>query len=62
LDGLAEEIVKFKVYLSDAEFNEVAEALIKRHPCLKEQGSLTGCCGWKRSLKYKMSNYRTSLN
>ncbi len=54
LDGLAEEIIKFKVYLSDAEFNEVAEALIKRHPCLKEQGSLTGCSGWKRSLKYKM--------
>ncbi|XP_072573173.1 uncharacterized protein [Paramormyrops kingsleyae] len=61
LDGLAEEIVKFKVYLSDAEFDEVAEALIKRHPCLKEQGSLTGCSGWKRSLKYKMSNYRTKL-
>ncbi len=61
LDGLAEEIIKFKVYLSDAEFNEVAEALIKRHPCLKEQGSLTGCSGWKRSLKYKMSNYRTKL-
>ncbi|XP_042626484.1 uncharacterized protein LOC109101856 [Cyprinus carpio] len=61
LDGLAEEIVKFKVYLSDAEFSEVAEALIKQHPCLKEQGSLTGCSGWKRSLKYKMSNYRTKL-
>ncbi len=61
LDGLAKEIIKFKVYLSDAEFNEVAEALIKRHPCLKEQGSLTGCSGWKRSLKYKMSNYRTKL-
>ncbi|KAI5621005.1 sterile alpha motif domain-containing protein 3-like, partial [Silurus asotus] len=61
LNGLAEEVVKFKVYLSDAEFNEVAEALIKQHPCLKERGSLTGCSGWKRSLKYKMSNYRTKL-
>lgn len=61
LDGLAEETLTFKVYLSDAEFNEVAEALMKRHPCLKEQGSLTGCSGWKRSLKYKMANYRTKL-
>jgi len=28
LDGLAETIVKYKVYLSDREFDEVAEALV----------------------------------
>lgn len=36
LDGLTEEIVKFKVYLSDEEFNNVAEALVKAHPCLQD--------------------------
>ncbi|XP_058632695.1 sterile alpha motif domain-containing protein 3-like isoform X1 [Onychostoma macrolepis] len=61
LDGLAEEIVKYKLYPSDAEYGQVAEALIKKHPCLKERGSVTGYSGWKASLKYKLGNYRTKL-
>ncbi|XP_049341258.1 uncharacterized protein LOC111194762 isoform X2 [Astyanax mexicanus] len=61
LDGLAEEIVKYKLYPTDSDFEEVAKALIKKHPCLKEQGSVTGCSGWKVSLKYKLGNYRTKL-
>ncbi|XDV18799.1 hypothetical protein PO909_006015 [Leuciscus waleckii] len=61
LDGLAEEIVKYKVYPSDAEYDQVAAALVQKHPCLKERGSVTGYSGWKASLKYKLGNYRTKL-
>ncbi|XP_041840519.1 uncharacterized protein LOC121639392 [Melanotaenia boesemani] len=61
MDGLMETIVKHKVYLSDAEFSEVAAALITAHPCLKEPGSISGFGGWKTSLKYKLGNYRSKL-
>lgn len=61
LDGLASEIVKYKVYPLSSEFDDVAQALITKYPCLKEQGSVTGFYGWKISLKYKMANYRTRL-
>ncbi|XP_053347058.1 uncharacterized protein LOC128517973 [Clarias gariepinus] len=61
LEGLIQEIVKHKVYVLDREFDQVAEALIMRHPCLQEKGSPTGYGGWKTSLKYKLSNYRTHL-
>lgn len=61
LDGLAEAIVRYKVYLSDGEFEAVAEALVSTHPCLKEPGSVSGYGGWKTSLKYKLANYRTKL-
>ncbi|XP_062239270.1 uncharacterized protein LOC133949105 [Platichthys flesus] len=61
LESLASEIIKYKAYPNSAEFDDVAEALIKKHACLKEQGSVTGFYGWKISLKYKMANYRTSL-
>lgn len=61
LEGLASEIVKYKVYPSSVEFDDVAEALTTKYPCLKEQGSVTGYYGWKISLKYKLANYRTRL-
>ena len=61
LEGLIQEVVKHTVYLKDSKFDEVAEALILKHPCLKEKGSPTGYDGWKMSLKYKLSNYRTHL-
>lgn len=61
LEGLIQEVVKYTVYLTDSKFDEVAEALILKHPCLKERGSSTGYGGWKVSLKYKLSNYRTHL-
>uniref|UniRef100_A0A3B3I971 Uncharacterized protein n=1 Tax=Oryzias latipes TaxID=8090 RepID=A0A3B3I971_ORYLA len=61
LDGLTQEMVKYKVYLSDREFEDVAEALVLAHPCLKEPGSITGYGGWKMSLKYKLANYRMKL-
>ncbi|XP_013884485.1 uncharacterized protein LOC106532868 isoform X2 [Austrofundulus limnaeus] len=61
LNRLAEEIYKYKAYPEDAHFCVVAEALIKKYPCLKEPGSFNGCYGWKQRLKYKMGNYRTLL-
>ncbi|CAL8258678.1 unnamed protein product [Arctogadus glacialis] len=61
LESLASVIIKYKAYPTSAEFDDVAEALIKTHACLKEQGSVTGFYGWKISLKYKMANYRSSL-
>ncbi|XP_043114478.1 uncharacterized protein LOC122358691 [Puntigrus tetrazona] len=61
LESLAEQIIKFKAYPSNLEIESVAEALIKAHPCLREQGSSSGYYGWKISLKYKMANYRTKL-
>lgn len=61
LDGIVQEIVRFKVYVTDKEMEQVAQSLIKRHPCLTEKGSGTGYGGWKMSLKYKLSNYRTQL-
>lgn len=61
LEKVAEEIFKYKAYPTDADFSDVAEALIKKHPCLSEPGSYNGCCGWKQQLKTKMDNYRTQL-
>lgn len=40
LDGLTEAIVQYKLYLSDREFEDVAEALVATHPCLRESGSV----------------------
>lgn len=61
LDGLVQEIVQYKVYVRDKEMEQVAQSLIKEHPCLTEKGSSSGCGGWKTSLKYKLSNYCTHL-
>ena len=52
LEGLVQEIVKYKVYVSDKEMDQVAQSLIKKHPCLTEKGSSTGCGGRKTSVKY----------
>lgn len=43
LDGLVQEIVQYKVYVSDKEMEQVAQCLIKTHPCLTEKGSCSGC-------------------
>ncbi|XP_066564929.1 sterile alpha motif domain-containing protein 3 [Amia ocellicauda] len=61
LEALADKIIKFKAYPTDLDLNAVAEALIQKHPCLRELGSFNGCYGWKISLKYKMANFRTKL-
>ncbi len=61
LDKLAETMYSFKAYPSDSEIEQVALALVSRHPCLRELGCDTGCKGWKMSLKFKMGNYRQKL-
>ncbi|XP_041758648.1 uncharacterized protein LOC121586198 [Coregonus clupeaformis] len=61
LDRMAWTIFNFKAYPSDRQFAKAAEALVTKHPCLKEPGSRTGCDGWKNSLKFKMGNYRQKL-
>ncbi|CAI5642295.1 unnamed protein product [Oreochromis niloticus] len=61
LQGLIQEVVKHTVYPTDSKFDQVAEALILKHPCLKEKGSPSGYAGWKMSLKYKLANYCTHL-
>lgn len=61
LQKLAEQIYKYKAYPSEADFCEVAESLVKTHPCLMEPGSSCGSYGWKQSLKFKMANYRSML-
>ncbi|XP_033889947.2 uncharacterized protein LOC117420585 isoform X2 [Acipenser ruthenus] len=61
LEKLAATIYSFKAYPNDRELSKAAEALVSKHPCLKELGSETGWYGWKNSIKYKMGNYRTKL-
>uniref|UniRef100_A0A3B4XGJ4 PB1 domain-containing protein n=1 Tax=Seriola lalandi dorsalis TaxID=1841481 RepID=A0A3B4XGJ4_SERLL len=61
LDKLASTIYGFKAYPSDKEIAMVAEALVRKHPCLKEAGSDIGWNGWKNSIKFKMGNYRTKM-
>nr|XP_024659897.1 sterile alpha motif domain-containing protein 3-like [Maylandia zebra] len=61
LERLAESVFQYVAYPTSAQFVDVAEALIQKHPCLKEPGSYNGCYGWQQRLKYKMGNYRTKL-
>ncbi|KAL6099179.1 uncharacterized protein ACO6RY_18155 [Pungitius sinensis] len=61
LEKVAEAIFKYKGYPTDADFSDVAEALIRKHPCLSEPGLYNCCYGWKQRLKTKMGNYRTQL-
>lgn len=62
LQTLASEIMKHKTgYPTGAQLHDVAEAVIIKHPCLKEKGSVTGYYGWKISLKDKMGNYWSEL-
>ncbi len=57
LEKVAEEIYKSKAYPTDADFSDVAEALMKKHPRLSEPSSYNSCYGWKQRLKTKMGNY-----
>lgn len=60
MEKLAEEIFQYTAYPQNHQIDEVAAALIKKFPCLKEQ-SATGYYAWMISLKYKMANYRTKM-
>ncbi|XP_063331470.1 uncharacterized protein si:ch211-166e11.5 [Pelmatolapia mariae] len=61
LEKLAETIFQYVACPTSAQLADVAEALVRQHPCLKEPGSYNGCYGWQQRLKYKMGNYRSKL-
>lgn len=62
LETLAAKMHGFKAYPNSKEMSMVAEALVNKHPCLKEPGTHAGWYGWKNSLTFKMGNYRTKLS
>lgn len=59
LEKLAECIFQYVAYPTSAQLSNVAEALIHKHPCLKELGSYNGCYAWQQRLK--MGNFRSKL-
>ncbi|XP_035985885.1 uncharacterized protein LOC118559324 [Fundulus heteroclitus] len=61
LEKLADYMYGYTAYPTGLQIGEVAEALVKKHPCLTEPGSRNGWIGWMYSLKYKMGNYRSKL-
>ena len=61
LEKLEESMFQYVAYPTNAHRADVAEALIRKHPCLKEPGSYNGSYGWQQRLKYKMGNYRSKL-
>ncbi|XP_051948707.1 uncharacterized protein LOC127619765 [Xyrauchen texanus] len=61
LEKLAESIFEYTAYPSSAQREQVVEALIQKHPCLREPGSFNGLYGWNTRLKYKMGNYRAKI-
>lgn len=61
MEKLADYMYSYTAYPSGLQIGEVAEALVKKHPCLTEPGSRNGWIGWMYSLKYKMGNYRSKL-
>lgn len=61
LDKIAQAIFEIKSYPEKDELESVASSLVLKYPCLKEPGSITGCEGWKTSIKYKLGNFRSKL-
>lgn len=61
LEKLSETIYGFKAYPDMEHFENVAAALIKKHPCLTQPGSSKGWNGWYDSLRWKMGNYCSKL-
>lgn len=61
LDKLAETIFVYTAYPSQAQREQVAEALVKKHPCLRDLVSLNGLYARHNSLKYKIGNYRAKV-
>lgn len=59
LERVAESIFEYVAYPTAAQF--AAEALIRKHSCLREAGSYNACYGRQQRLKFKMGNYRSRL-
>ena len=60
-EKLADYMYSYTPYPTGLQIGEVAEALVRKHPCLTELGSRNGWLGWMYTLKYKMGNYRSKL-
>ncbi|GAA6102384.1 uncharacterized protein LOC113651411 [Tachysurus ichikawai] len=55
-------IFSYTAYPTGLQILAVVEALLNKHPCLKESGtSFSGMYGWQHPLKYKMANYHSKL-
>lgn len=61
LEKLAEAIYSYKAYPTGSDCKDVADALIRKHPCLTQQGPFGEGCGWQQRIRVKMANYRTIL-
>uniref|UniRef100_A0A8C5AX65 Uncharacterized protein n=1 Tax=Gadus morhua TaxID=8049 RepID=A0A8C5AX65_GADMO len=61
LDKIAEAIYVHNPYPTREEYDLVSQALVEKHPCLREPGSVNGWYCWKFSLKFKMGNFRQKL-
>ncbi|KAF7653354.1 hypothetical protein LDENG_00084080 [Lucifuga dentata] len=61
MEKLADCMYSYTAYPTGLQIAEVAEALVKKHPCLTEPSSRNGWIGWMYNLKYKMGNYRSRL-
>ncbi len=60
---MAAELYKHKANPSSQQINKATETLVRKHPCLKQNGSKTGYEGGKNSLNsLKIGNYRTKLS
>lgn len=60
LEKIAEAIYRYKAYPNNSDCKDVADALIRKHPCLTQQVPFGELCGWQQRIKVKMANYRTS--
>ena len=62
LQKLAEAVYHYQAYPSALQQLDVVEALLNKHPCLREPGtSYSGTYGWQNRLKMKMAIYRSKL-
>ncbi|XP_062315936.1 uncharacterized protein LOC134019259 [Osmerus eperlanus] len=61
LDKIAEAIYVHNAYPTREDYDLMSQALVDKHPCLREPGSVSGWYCWKFSLKFKMGNFRQKL-
>uniref|UniRef100_A0A667XBA7 Uncharacterized protein n=1 Tax=Myripristis murdjan TaxID=586833 RepID=A0A667XBA7_9TELE len=62
LDTLADSMSKISAYPERQHYENVAKALVEKHPCLLEPGSDKGWYSWFHSLKFKLGNFRQKLS
>lgn len=62
LETLADTIFSYTAYPNGLQRIAVVEALLQKHPCLKEpETSVSGMYGWLQRLRNKMGNHRSKL-